>query len=198
MPLTRKSLPRVCVAAVLAVSAAAQTAPPEGPQVQSLRDGQHDFDWEFGTWTTKVRVLRNPLSRAAPDWAEYQGTSVIRPVAGGRFNLVELSVQGPTGRIEGASLRLYNPQSRRWSLNYANVRSGILTAPVEGYFDGRSRGIFYANDTLEGRAIRVRFVITEISRSQAHFEQAYSADGGATWETNWVADDVTAARHVGR
>ena len=179
------------MAAVLAASAAAaQTAPPEKPQVQSLRDGQHDFDWEFGTWTTKVRVLRNPLSKAAPDWAEYQGTSVVRPVAGGRFNLVELSVQGPAGGIEGASLRLYNPQSHRWSLNYANARSGLLTAPVEGDFDGRGCGIFYAKDTLDGRTIRVRFVITEVSSSRAHFEQAYSADGGATWEKNWVADDT--------
>ena len=170
--------------------ASAQTPVPNQLQAQSQRDGEHDFDWEFGTWTTKVRVLRNPLSGAAPDWAEYQGTSVIRPIAGGRFNLVELSVEGPAGRIEGASLRLYNPQAHRWSLNYANVRSGILTAPVEGGFDGHGRGIFYANDVLDGRDIRVRFVITDVSRTQGHFEQSYSADDGKTWETNWVADDT--------
>jgi hypothetical protein len=181
----------ICMAALLAVGdATAQTPVSKEPQAQSPRDGAHDFDWEFGTWNTHVRVLRNPLSGAAPNWAEYRGTSVIRPVAGGRFNLVELSVVGPAGRIEGASLRLYEPQSHRWSLNYANVRNGILTAPVEGDFDGHGRGVFYANDTLDGRAIRVRFVITEISKSEADFEQAYSADDGKSWETNWIATDT--------
>jgi hypothetical protein len=185
-----RSSTTICLAAALAVGATAQATPPGRSQDQSLRDGRHDFDWEFGTWATKVRVLRNPLSEAAPNWAEFEGTSVVRPVAGGRFNLVELSVGGLAGRIEGVALRLYNPQSQRWTLNYANVRSGILTAPVEGTFDGEGRGIFYANDTLDGRPIRVRFIIIDASRTQAHFEQSYSADGGKTWETNWVADDT--------
>jgi hypothetical protein len=173
---------------MLAVGAAPAQPVPDRKQI--LRDGQHDFDWEFGTWTTKVRVLRNPLSSALPNWVEYQGTSAVRPVAKGRFNLVELAVRGSAGRIEGASLRLYNPQTRTWSLNYANVRNGVLTAPVEGAFDGHGRGIFYADDTLDGRAIRVRFIITVVSRMQARFEQAYSADGGATWQDNWLAIDT--------
>ena len=155
----------------------------------ALRDGSHDFDWEFGTWNTNVRVLRNPLSGQAPDWAEYDGTSAVRTVLGGRYNLVELSVAGDRGRIEGASLRLYEPQSNRWSLNYANVRDGRLTAPVSGSFDGRGRGTFLGNDTLDGRPILVRFVITVVSEGEAHFEQAYSADRGKTWEVNWVAVD---------
>jgi hypothetical protein len=188
MSLALKSLP-ISAAALLAVGgASAQTAPPEQPRVQTLRDGQHDFDWEFGTWTTNVRVLRNPLSGEKPDWAQYEGTSTVRPILGGRFNLVELSVAGPAGRIEGAALRLYRPQSHLWTLNYANVRNGLLTAPVEGSFDGNGRGIFYADDTLDGRPIEVRFIIT-VSRRLAHFEQSYSADEGATWETNWIADD---------
>jgi hypothetical protein len=156
------------------------------------RDGRHDFDWEFGTWNTRVRVLRNALSGQSEDWAEYQGTSVIRPVLAGRFNLVELSVAGPQGRIEGGSLRLYEPQSHRWSLNYANVRNGLLTAPVYGAFDGHGRGTFFANDTLDRRPIRVRFIITVVSNSEAHFEQAYSPDEGKTWETNWIAVDSRA------
>jgi hypothetical protein len=172
------------LSALIAANAAAQT-----PQPRAARDGGHDFDWEFGEWSTHVRVLRNPLSGAAPDWAEYGGTSLVRPILGGRFNLVELSVAGPAGRIEGASLRLYDPQLRRWSLNYANVRGGVLTEPVYGSFDDRGRGLFYAHDTLDGRPILVRFLITRPSRAHAHFEQAYSADGGAIWETNWLAED---------
>jgi hypothetical protein len=65
----------------------------------AAREGQRDFDWEIGTWTTRVRVLRNPLSGNPPEWAEYEGTSVVKPVMDGRWNLVELSVAGVTGNI---------------------------------------------------------------------------------------------------
>jgi hypothetical protein len=167
---------------------AASTA--QAPTSQSQRDGQHDFDWEIGTWTTNVRVLRNALSGKAPDWAEYWGTSIVRPLLGGRANFVELSVGGPAGKIEGGALRLYNPQSRQWSLNYASLRNGLLTAPVYGGFDGRGRGVFYGQDMLDGRAILVRFVIAQVSEKEVHFEQAYSVDGGASWEINWIAVDT--------
>jgi hypothetical protein len=154
------------------------------------RSGQKDFDFETGTWTTKVRVLRNPLTGKPPVWAEYQGTSMVRPLLDGRANFVELSVEGASGRIEGGSLRLYNPQSRQWSLNFASLRDGMLTAPVYGGFDGRGRGLFYGQDVQDGRAILVRFIITQVSRTEAHFDQAYSVDGGVSWETNWIAVDM--------
>jgi len=159
-------------------------------QPSGVRDGQKAFDWEIGTWTTKVRVLRNPLSGKPQEWAEYQGTSVVKPLMDGRWNLVELSVAGPSGKIEGGSLRLYNHKSGQWSLNYASLGNGLLTAPVYGSFDGRGVGKFYGSDTLDGRAILVRFVITPRSANEAEFEQAYSADGGVTWETNWFATDT--------
>ena len=63
------------------------------------------------------------------------------------------------------------------------------TPPVYGGFDGHGRGLFYGQDTLDGRAILVRFDVKQISKSEAHFEQSYSADGGATWEVNWIAVD---------
>ena len=154
------------------------------------RSGQQDFDFEIGTWTTKVRVLRNPLSGVSPIWAEYAGTSVVRPLLDGKANFVELTVRGPSGAIEGGSLRLYNPLTRQWSINFASLRDGMLTAPVYGGFDGRGRGVFHGQDMLDGRAILVRFVIQQVSRREARFEQAYSADGGVTWETNWEAVDI--------
>ena len=177
------------VIACCAVPATAQQAKPVAAHAQA-RSGQQDFDWELGAWTTKVRILRNPLSGETPVWAGYQGASVVGPLLGGRANFVELSVEGPAGKIEGGSLRLYNPQSRQWSLNFANLRNGMLTAPVYGGFDGRGRGLFYGQDMLDGRAILVRFIITRVSRTEAHFEQAYSADGGVSWETNWIAVDT--------
>jgi hypothetical protein len=154
------------------------------------RDGQHDFDWEIGRWTTSVRVLQNPLSGEAPKWAEYRGESLIKPLHDGRANYVELSIAGSAGKIEGGSLRLYNPKAGQWSLNYANLRNGLLTAPVFGGFDASGKGIFTGADTLDGMAILVRFVITRPTKTTARFEQAYSADGGTTWETNWVATDT--------
>lgn len=185
------TLRSVAVGIVIACATVpAVAAMPAAQEASASRSGQQDFDFETGIWTTNVRVLRNPLSGQTADWAEYQGTSVVRPLLDGRANIVELTVAGPTGKIEGAALRLYNPQSRQWSLNFASLRNGMLTAPVYGGFDGRGRGVFYGQDMLDGRAILVRFIITRISRAEAHFDQAYSSDGGATWETNWVAVDT--------
>ena len=170
--------------------AAAQVlaAPPANP-APALRDGSHDFDWEIGRWTTQLRYLPEPLT-GSNRWVEYRGTSDVRAVLGGRANLVELSVAGTAGRIEGASLRLYNPQARQWTLNFASVRNGQLTAPVHGAFDANGRGLFYGQDTLDGRAVLVRFVISDVTPNSARFEQAYSADAGATWEVNWLAVDT--------
>ena len=168
---------------------AAQAA--EAPaNLSAARDGQKDFDWEIGIWTTKVKVRRNPLSGAAPDWAEYEGTSVVKPLMQGRANFVELSVGGARGRIEGGSLRLYNPKARQWNVNFASLGNGLLTPPVFGSFDSRGRGLFYGQDTLDGRAILVRFIITQVSPREARFEQAFSTDGGQSWEDNWIAVDT--------
>jgi hypothetical protein len=114
---------------------------------------------------------------------------VVRKVWNGRANLVELAVDGPTGHIEGLSLRLYNPQSRQWSLNFANSASGTLTEPVIGGFKN-GRGEFFGKETLNGRAIFVRFVISDITPNSCRFEQAFSDDGGKTWEVNWIATDT--------
>lgn len=152
------------------------------------RDGTHDFDFEIGEWTTKLRRLQRPLSGSST-WVEYQGTSTVRGILNGRANLVELVVDGPAGRIEGASLRLYDPRARQWTLNFFSIADGHLTAPMIGAFrDGR--GTFYAQDTYEGRAIFVRFVISKVTTDTYRFEQAFSADGGQTWEVNWIALDT--------
>ena len=181
-----------CISIALIVFGVSFPAIAASPPVASAseRDGQRDFDWEIGSWTTNVRVRTNPLSGKPAEWAQYVGVSVVKPLLDGRANFVELSVQSSAGRIEGGSFRLYNPKARQWSLNYANLRSGMLTAPVYGGFDGKGRGVFYGQDMLDGRAILVRFVIAQVSRKEAHFEQAYSADGGATWEDNWIAVDT--------
>ena len=105
--------------------------------------------------------------------------------------MVELEADGPAGHIEALSLRLYNPQSHQWSLNFSNSRTGTLSPPSVGEFSaGARRGEFYSQETLDGRAIFVRFVITPVTVDSIRFEQAYSVDGGKTWELNWVATDT--------
>jgi hypothetical protein len=152
------------------------------------RDGQHDFDFEIGTWKTHLRRLVHPLT-GSTTWIEYQGTTVVRKVWNGRSNLVELEADGPGGHFEGLNLRLYNPESHQWSLNFANSNSGTLSQPTIGEFNN-GRGEFFDQETLNGRAILVRFVISDITPNSCRFEQAFSEDGGKTWEVNWIATDT--------
>ncbi|MDR7380523.1 hypothetical protein [Promicromonospora iranensis] len=135
-----------------------------------------------------MRVLADPLSESPDEWLRFSGTSTVRPLADRRANVVELDVSGPDGRIEALNLRLYEPQAQRWSLTFVNLRDGLLTPAVYGGFrDGV--GEFYGDDELGDRPIKVRFLVDQVSKDEARFEQAFSADGGTTWETNWVAVD---------
>ncbi|HET7925685.1 MAG TPA: hypothetical protein VFL30_12350 [Rhodanobacteraceae bacterium] len=168
-------------------------APPQSPgrtndETIGAHDGSHDFDFEIGRWKTSVRRLANPLT-GSTNWVAYQGTTVVRPIWGGRANLVELEMDGPKGHFRGLNLRLYDPVSRQWSLTFANAAAGVLNTPAIGAFK-EGRGEFYDQELLDGRAILVRFVISNITNDACHFEQAFSADGGKTWETNWIADDT--------
>src|SRR5688572_182642 len=116
-----------------------------GADTPAQRDGQHDFDWEIGTWKTHLKRLQHPLT-GSTTWVEYQGTTVVRKVWDGRANMVELDVKGSAGAIEALSLRLYNAESRQWSLNFANSRGGTMTLPAIGEFKN-GRGEFYNQDT---------------------------------------------------
>ena len=189
MPI-RAALVLFALGSALATAAAAAPPPaPAAPPVKAAaaRDGQHDFDFEIGTWTTHLWRRLHPLTGSAT-WVEYEGTTVVRKVMDGRANLVELVAEGPAGRFEGISLRLYDPHARQWSLNFANLAGGTLARPAKGGFRN-GRGEFYNEDELDGRAILVRFVISDITADSVRFEQAFSADGGQTWEVNWIATD---------
>lgn len=165
-----------------------EAATPGTQSTPTMRDGQHDFDFEIGTWKTHVSRLSHPLT-GSTTWIEYDGTSVIHKIWNGKANMVELEVDSPSGHIEGLSLRLYNPQSHQWSLNFVNSNDGTLATPTIGEFKN-GRGEFFDQETLNGRAIFVRFVISDITPNSCHFEQAFSNDGGKTWEVNWIANDT--------
>jgi hypothetical protein len=183
----RCSLVLVVLGVVLAGRPVPALAQPK-PTASAERDGQRDFDFEIGTWKTRLSRRVRPLT-GSDEWVQYSGTSVVRKVWNGRANLVELDVRGPAGHIEGLSLRLYNPESRQWSLNFSSSRTGTLSQPVTGKFEN-GRGEFYGQESYEGRVILVRFVISDITSSSCRFEQAFSVDGGKTWEVNWIATDT--------
>jgi hypothetical protein len=162
---------------------------------QPERDGQHDFDFELGIWKTQLKLssrLGHPFT-GPNTWSEYDGTSIVREIWNGRANIVELEVDGPTGHVEGLSLRLYNPQSHQWSLNFANSKVATVGVPTVGEFKN-GRGEFYDQERINGRVMLVRNVWSDITPNSCHFEQAFSDDGGKTWETNWIANDTRVTR----
>lgn len=154
--------------------------------VTEAQDHQQDFDFEFGRWKVHLRRLVHPLS-GSQEWVEYDGTSVVRKVWNGAANLGEFNVNGKAGHIEGISLRLYRPDSHNWSIYWANRKYGDLTVPpMVGEFRN-GRGEFYDHETFQGKPITVRFIFSEITPSSFRLEQAFSPDGGKTWEPNWIS-----------
>jgi hypothetical protein len=169
-------------------SGAATTSVKQPP---AERDGQHDFDFEIGTWKIHLKRLDHRLT-GSTTWVEFDGTSVTRKVWDGRANLEEFETDSPAGgHIEGMTLRLYDPQTHQWSLYWATSKSGTMGPPTIGEFKN-GRGEFFDTEPSgpNGRAILVRFIWSEITPDSAHFEQSFSDDGGKTWEVNWITDQT--------
>src|SRR6266852_5111569 len=153
------------------------------------RDGQHDFDFEVGSWNIHLKRLKDRLA-GSTTWVEFGGTSVTRKVWDGRADLEEFETDSPAGgHIEGLTLRLYNPQSHQWSLYWSNSKNGTMDPPQIGQFKN-GRGEFYGQDTWKGKVVLIRFVWTNTTTNSPHFEQSYSEDGGKTWEVNWITDQT--------
>jgi hypothetical protein len=158
----------------------------QNSQTKTMRDGQHDFDFNIGTWRTHIKRLQHPLT-GATTWVELNGTVKVRKVWDGHAQLEEIEADGPAGHFEGLTLFLYNPQSHQWSQNFANSTNGTLTLPTIGEFKN-GRGELYDQESIDGRAILVRGVWSDIQPDSHRFEQSYSDDGGKTWEPNFVAN----------
>jgi hypothetical protein len=151
------------------------------------RDGQHDFDFEIGRWKIHLKKLKDRL-KGSHEWIEFDGTTVTRPLWNGKAVIEEMEVDAPVaGHIEGMTVRLYSPTAHQWSIYWANQKNGRFDNPMSGEFkDGR--GEFYDQEPWEGRMILVRYIWSNITPKSAHFEQAFSDDGGKTWEVNWITD----------
>lgn len=150
------------------------------------QDGRADFDFFIGTWKGHNRRLRERL-KGSTDWEEFEGMSVARSALDGLANTDEVSFDRASGRLEGLTVRLFDPASQEWSIYWASSIQTVLDVPMVGRFKN-GRGEFFAHETFEGKHIFSRFIWSEITETSCRWEQAFSADGGVTWETNWITD----------
>jgi hypothetical protein len=150
------------------------------------RDGRRDFDFIIGRWQVHNRRLERPLSGCTA-WYEFEGRTIEHALWDGQANLEEYNAVGPTGAIRGLALRVYDPAAAQWTIHWSNSATGTLDRPMTGEFDG-ARGVFYGQDVYEGRLVLLRFLWTSTDSASARWEQAFSADGGTHWETNWIME----------
>ncbi len=144
----------------------------------------NDFDFLIGSWTVTNRRLGELLA-GSDDWAVFPGTATCWSLFEGGGNLDEIVF--PTLGSRGCTLRLFDVEREEWSLHWANSRTGLLQPPVTGTFTG-GRGDFYSDDTHEGAPVKVHYAWTGTTTSSPRWEQEFSADGGRTWESNWVME----------
>ena len=146
----------------------------------------HDFDFLFGHWSVLNRRLRRRLVGSG-EWEEFAAGMVARPLLDGMGNEDEFRTDHDGGMI-GMSFRFFDPRTRLWTIYWADSRRcGRLDPPVVGSFaDGV--GMFEGTDTHQGRPVRVRFIWSQTDAREPRWEQAFSADGGQSWETNWVME----------
>ncbi len=152
----------------------------------------NDFDFYTGTWDITNRRRSDFLEETsfieeATEWEEFPAVSRASRHFEGGANFDE--IEFPTKGFGGLTLRLYDPEREEWSLYWVNSRNGKLTPPLVGRFiDGR--GEFYGDDIVAGKEVRVRFIWSGITAESAHWEQAFSVDGGKTWITNWIMEST--------
>jgi hypothetical protein len=147
-------------------------------------DGRTDFDFLLGTWQVHNRRLRERLVDCQ-EWEEFLGVAQVRTVLGGLGNVDEITFTRATGPMQGLSLRLFNPQTREWSIYWSDDQTGVLFPPMIGRFVN-GVGEFYAQEVHQQQTVLSRFIWSDITGNTAHWAQALSADGGRTWETNWT------------
>ena len=176
-----RKAPRAKPLATQGRAQAAQAVPGSGTELQA--DGRRDFDFFVGQWRTHNGRLAERF-KGSTQWEAFESTHRVEHVLGGLGIQEMYSTQHWPG-FEGHSVKLFDPAKKLWSIYWADNRSGVMQAPVVGGFS-KGVGVFEGDDVLEGRPIRVRFVWSAITPTAAHWEQAFSQDGGQTWETNWL------------
>jgi hypothetical protein len=185
----------ICLPGVALAQQASMTERPPALLAQTPRDGQHDFDFEHGSW--KIHLSRRVKRlEGSNEWVEFDGTSVTKPIWGGKGNVEQFETDSAGRHIEGLTLRVYNPTTHQWSIYWASSSDpdlGTPMTPMIGQFNADGTGEFYDQELWQGRSVIVRFIWSKITPTSAHFEQAFSADGGKTWEVNWITDQTRTA-----
>lgn len=158
-----------------------------------MTDHARDFDFFFGTWRVRHRYLKTRLA-GATEWLEFSGTCVAQPTLGGLGNIDDNVIEKPDGTYRAMTVRTYDPKTESWSIRWFDGRNphGPVDPPMIGRFED-GVGTFFADETIDGRPIKVRFVWSAITPTSCRWEQAFSADGGASWEANWVMEDTRIA-----
>ena len=151
------------------------------------RDGRHDFDFFFGNWNGQQRRLRERLNNCT-EWEEFTSTTIAQPILDGIGNIDEVTMYRESGKSKGFTLRTYDPETQEWYIYWATSLGGFLGTPQVGKFDGNGRGEFYDFVPFAGGHVYCRFIWTVTGAETCRWEQAFSADGGTTWETNWTMD----------
>ena len=152
-------------------------------KVSDEHDGRHDFDFYFGRWAIHNERLRERLV-GSTDWEHFEAIQECRPILGGVGNIDDFVTDWGGGFV-GMTLRLFNPATRTWSLYWASNRDGVLEPPVVGRFEN-GVGTFIGRDTHKGTPVLARFTWSHITPDSALWQQAFSTDDGASWETNWI------------
>jgi hypothetical protein len=159
----------------------------------SRHDGRYDFDFLHGRWHSRQRKLRNRLANCQ-DWDEFTADLHCQPVLGGLGNFDELA--SPAMTYAGLALRLYDEATRTWSIYWIAGGLAAVDPPVVGHF-ANGLGDFLCSDSHEGAPVLVRYRWSDITPTTARWAQAFSADNGVTWETNWTADFTRTAPPAG-
>jgi hypothetical protein len=154
------------------------------PSISVMLDGRHDFDFLFGRWEIRNRRLRAPLTGSS-EWYEFGATVTEEPLLGGLGNLEQYDAPDAPRPIHALAMRLFDTQTRKWSIYWGTAGSGVFGTPMIGDFEN-GVGTFFDREMYEGREISVRFTWTRTGPAEARWEQAFSDDDGNTWETNWI------------
>lgn len=143
-----------------------------------------DFDFIIGDWRVEHHRLNARMCGCA-EWTDFEGLSSTSKILGGFGNLEDNILRFPEGSVRAVAMRSYCRKSGEWSIWWLDGRNPIqLDTPVVGKFDNHI-GLFFADDMLDGKAIKVRFTWTATPGENPRWEQAFSNDAGRTWETNW-------------
>jgi hypothetical protein len=171
---------------------ASADAPPPAPTTLNL-SGLHDFDFLVGDWHVRHFRLKERLA-GSHEWVAFDGTCTLRLTMGGWGNVDDNVLNVPGGAYRAMSIRAYDAKTGLWAIWWLDGRNphGDVGPPVKGRFQN-GVGTFYADDTLRGKPICVRYTWSQTTPNSAHWEQAFSPDGGNTWETNWTTDFIRSA-----